>query len=623
MSIESDHCKECVSGNIEVVKKLGEGSFGSVYHVMVGEKKRHLAMKQMSTNYSNIFIDCKEAIRVAHKNVIAFFWCSWMKHENGTEGHLNIFMELCMEKNLSDWIDENKTVESRNLEDMKFWIKQILSALDWFHAIGLIHRDLKPANIFFARNSVYGARGTLKIGDLGMIKIREHQESLKPDENGLYPPLYPPLEVGEHKYWYGTEEYAAPELLSTNPYNNKVDVFSLGMIAAELICPYKNEGYGYTVRKAFREEKIPKGFEGFPDEINDFLSKATKRNLKDRLFARELLEHPFLSNVPTLEQELKKNFCENNPQCLLVDEAFVRVGFAEKAFNKLKAIQISDNDEVKLVEKVVKMQMILAGSAEETVYCEKCSIENINDYLSDLIYYGERTKHMKVACFGLETTSFDAVKTSYTSAHVKLIPSFKVWLEDECREWMKSMLEENSEELVFSNGNQPLRWITREDSGSSTSQEQGQEIERLLATFERLLTTETVVNEPLTTTKFQKAENNTDEITSIKAYLRFLLGACKFITSWGKEDFDIDLLNDIDGFSGMYITNNSFVLPTFEVYRMQPIEHWESWSEIVWPAWWKEESENEADDNKTDLTAPFPWQDILNRSPRDSVTYLL
>ena len=74
-----------------------------------------------------------------------------------------------MEITLSDWIDENKTVESRNLENMKFWIKQILSALDWFHAIGLIHRDLKPANIFFAHDSVYGARGTLRIGDFGIF----------------------------------------------------------------------------------------------------------------------------------------------------------------------------------------------------------------------------------------------------------------------------------------------------------------------------------------------------------------------------------------------------------------------------------------------------------------------
>ncbi|EFO93698.1 hypothetical protein CRE_12612 [Caenorhabditis remanei] len=985
LHFEEPLCKECVSDKIEVVKQIGEGSFGSVYHVKFGKKKQDWAMKQVSTDYSEILKTSKEVIQVAHKNVIDFFLCTWTKHENETGGHFLIFMELCMEKTLYDWITENTTPESRNLEDMKYWIKQILSALHWFHAIGLIHRDLKPANIFFAHNSVYGARGTLKIGDLGMIKIREDHENLKPDENGLFPAF----EVSKHTDLYGTEDYAAPELLNKQSYTYNVDIYSLGVIAAELIYPYQEYKEENSVRKALREGKTPQLFESFPKEVKDFLSKATKPNREDRAFAGKLLEHPFLSNVPTLERELNKNYCNDVPQCLSVDEKFVRVGFAEKAFEDFKATQISGKDKVELVEQVEKMQLILAGSVDEAVDYEKCSVENVNDYLSDLIYYGERTKHRKVVCFGLETNSFDAVKASYTSAHVKLIPSFEVWVKDGCREWMKSMLEKNSdfavsngnlklkwiprdeelanqksaefkkenedqlrvqlskikkssdspdnitekligaivkegipedrqclimridsiadfmfdqkikvpedyqetkniqdylrlllglchlkkeamnqdimgvkfyftntieevssaiaensfsiptfklfltepvehweswsevmwvtwvtwfrykltferkktedkiyndvqrkfsypegfrydgkivrvgfltdamahlahqevpkncilktlqqlltgsydnlgeeiyhydtlhhyvidlwnyavrfqsqkilcfslenasfdklknsytsshvkllpsfemwnidgckefmdsvfggtEQLVFSNGNQLLSWIKREEDSGSSPQESRQEIESRLTTL-----LDTISRMPPETIMSEKAEillegfenvpilaelefmvfqinilscflfgeemppnsiNNTDEITSIKAYLRFLLGACKFITSWGEEDFEINLLNDIDGFSGIYITNCPFVLPTFEVYRMEPIEHWESWSEIAWSAWWDEnleksedEAADEADKHNTDSTTPLTCQDILDSLPINMVAYL-
>lgn len=611
-------CQEC-GDEIQIVKTIRHGSFGSVYHVKseYNGEMVEMAMKQVSTDYSKVLNSCKEAIRTFHENAIDFFFCLWNEHKDKKSGHLLIFMELCMDKTLSDWIAENRTLESRNGDDMKFWIKQILCALDWFHCLGLIHRDLKPANIFFARNSVYGARGTLKVGDFGMIKMREKQENCKPDENGLFPPL----EIDNYVESYGTEEYAAPELLKKKLYNYKVDIFSLGIIAAELLFPYKNPADEVGVRKAFREGKVPKLFKNFSKETTEFLSKATKPNYKDRAFAVDLLKHPFLSNVHTLQQEEhmnnKNDICQHLPHILSVAGQPVRVGFAVESFNNLKKDEISGNDKMRITEKVKEMQMILAGSVDEKIDYKDYSIDEVREYLSDLIFYGERVKHRKIVVFGLETDSVDAVKASYTLGHVRLIPSFEVWSKDGCREWMRSMLEKNSDFVVL-NGNGKLSWMQRDQelehlkSAEFKKEDEMQFQDKLISIANSSQPFHDVTRQLLEEIRSKvipedrqclimridtiadflfgqkiKVSQDYQETKNVEAYLRLLLGTCflkQDTMDRGMMDVKFGFTNTVDDVASA-ITENSFSIPTFQLFLTEPVEHWESWSEVVWDMW--------------------------------------
>ena len=90
-------------------------------------------------------------------------------------------------------------------------------------------RDLKPSNIFFAND------GTIKIGDFGLATVGGNANDLSDladksvtshgDEEG-------------HTEEVGTELYMSPEQLAKKPYNNKVDIYSLGLILVELLVPF-------------------------------------------------------------------------------------------------------------------------------------------------------------------------------------------------------------------------------------------------------------------------------------------------------------------------------------------------------------------------------------------------
>ncbi|GMR38257.1 hypothetical protein PMAYCL1PPCAC_08452, partial [Pristionchus mayeri] len=94
---------------------------------------------------------------------------------------------------------------------MKAWFKQIVCAVDYIHKEGLIHRDLKPNNILIVEAN------HLKLCDLGIARERKFDEG---------------ADTGITGTWGGTMLYMSPE--QAFRYSSKSDVFTLGLILAEL-----------------------------------------------------------------------------------------------------------------------------------------------------------------------------------------------------------------------------------------------------------------------------------------------------------------------------------------------------------------------------------------------------
>ncbi|KAI5798356.1 kinase-like domain-containing protein [Pyronema domesticum] len=135
---------------------------------------------------------------------------------------LYIQMSLAEKKTLRNSID----LGDITLESSWKLLKQVLEGLAHIHSLGIIHRDLKPENIFI------DSSGDPKLGDFGLATLQDSR--IRTDKSAVETPTT----ESELTRDVGTFFYVAPELLSNNSfgsYNEKVDMYSLGIIFFEMI----------------------------------------------------------------------------------------------------------------------------------------------------------------------------------------------------------------------------------------------------------------------------------------------------------------------------------------------------------------------------------------------------
>jgi calcium-dependent protein kinase len=127
------------------------------------------------------------------------------------EKYYCLVQDLCEGGELFDQIVNNgglKEAQARMI------IKRMLSVIQYCHDMGIMHRDLKPENILLEKNL---SPDTIKIIDFGGAKLFDaSQEKFQVEK-------------------IGTPYYIAPEVLDKN-YNQKCDVWSIGVISFMLLC---------------------------------------------------------------------------------------------------------------------------------------------------------------------------------------------------------------------------------------------------------------------------------------------------------------------------------------------------------------------------------------------------
>lgn len=95
----------------------------------------------------------------------------------------------------------------------KFYIAEILLALDHLHKLGIIYRDLKPENVLI------GVDGHIKLTDFGVSKLGANEDLAYS--------------------FVGTPAYLAPEIVKGFGHSQKVDVWSLGLVLYEMLSGYQ------------------------------------------------------------------------------------------------------------------------------------------------------------------------------------------------------------------------------------------------------------------------------------------------------------------------------------------------------------------------------------------------
>jgi serine/threonine protein kinase len=109
-------------------------------------------------------------------------------------------------------------------------LRQIVSALNAIHKLGLVYRDLKPDNLMFRSTG-----GELVLVDFGIVKnVGEHTGSLMPER----------LVSTEHGQVIGTPYYVSPEQATGQEVTYRSDFYSLGVMLHEILTgarPYRGD----------------------------------------------------------------------------------------------------------------------------------------------------------------------------------------------------------------------------------------------------------------------------------------------------------------------------------------------------------------------------------------------
>lgn len=195
-----------------------------------------------------------------------------------TKVTLYIQMEYCDKQTLRDLIRGDL---HSDIEECWRLFRQILEGLAYIHANGVIHRDLKPENIFITLDQ----SNTVRIGDFGLARPGEASGRLGANKGFVDPRLTASI---------GTSIYVAPEVKSSGggSYNEKADMYSLGVILFEMSYPLKTGMERAQILGDLRQShaKLPVALESPEKALQGEIVKALVRHeVGERPSSHELL----------------------------------------------------------------------------------------------------------------------------------------------------------------------------------------------------------------------------------------------------------------------------------------------------------------------------------------------
>lgn len=243
---------------------LGSGAMGTVwrgYRVKTGEQ---IAIKRVKDEYVNIPIIRERArlessMAFRHQNLIEMIGCCMVYPDKGPIWLLSKFVSgQDIDKFAKQFPDGPQKVET-----LSRCICQVLDALEYIHANGIIHRDIKPSNIMIEEES------NARLMDLGIARMS-----------------------GGNKFsqfgFIGTPQYAAPEQVVRDvnknlPINAATDIYALGVTFYELLAgynPFDSDSEMETLTRQVRDP-LPKN-DLIPKRLMQVLLKATEKEQSKR-----------------------------------------------------------------------------------------------------------------------------------------------------------------------------------------------------------------------------------------------------------------------------------------------------------------------------------------------------
>jgi len=276
---------------------VGEGRSGAVFIVQHKETKNYYACKVLNKGDHHpeaLRSEVQTMRRLDHPNIVRLL----ETHEDGDT--LFLLMELCQGGDLFDKIvDEQQVMEPI----ARHFARQMISALAYCHANGVIHRDVKPEN--FLLETDHSDCLTIKLADFGIATSIRPPHLLHSNGDTTTPGSKWASARGgtaAADSAFGSLPYTAPEILRGRPPQAASDMWSVGVTIYVMLCgslPYDD-----VPERICNEEPDFSG-EAWNDVSQDairLVRKLLKKNPAERLTAQQALAEPWLADLSPLGQ---------------------------------------------------------------------------------------------------------------------------------------------------------------------------------------------------------------------------------------------------------------------------------------------------------------------------------
>ena len=293
--------------NFKFLYVIGKGGFGRVWKIQSKKTKVKYALKEMSKlkiidkkSEKSINSEREFLSKLNHPFIVN------MHYAFQDKDNLYLVMDLLNGGDLRFHISRYRKFSE---EQTRFFIANMVYALEYIHANNVIHRDIKPENL------VLDEKGYVRITDFGIAKENMPDNSSETS---------------------GTPGYMAPEVMKSRNHSFPVDFFAIGIIGYEFMTgsrPYcgknRKEIKEQMLIKAavINEENIAKGWsQESADFINLLLERKESKRLGFKEGAKELMKHHWMKYYPWDELKSKtllapfipdpkdnydKNYCES------------------------------------------------------------------------------------------------------------------------------------------------------------------------------------------------------------------------------------------------------------------------------------------------------------------------
>ncbi|KAM5351538.1 hypothetical protein ACJ41O_004261 [Fusarium nematophilum] len=239
--------------------------------------------------------------KLNHQNLVQLYEVL----DDPEEDSIYMVLEMCR-KGVVMKVGLDEQAEPYPEENCRYWFRDLILAIEYLHAQGIIHRDIKPDNLLLSDDDV------LKVVDFGVSEMFEKPENMRTAKSAGSPAFLPPELCGKHAEVSGTA----------------ADIWSMGV---SLYClkygriPFNRDGV-LDMYDAIKSDEPQIPADESPDFV-DLMHKVLQKDAGKRITMEQLREHPWVTRQGTdtlLSAEENCAHMVDPPNELEVNRAFTR-----------------------------------------------------------------------------------------------------------------------------------------------------------------------------------------------------------------------------------------------------------------------------------------------------------